>query len=209
MRGWYRRWRTLIGEMWRFSVVGIANIGVNFVVFNLLVLLLFTGSELKANVVATVIATTSSYLMNRGWTFRHRRTSRIPREYVLFFVFNGLALGIELAVMGAAKYGFGLTALWALNLAKVLGLGLGTVFRFWTYRTFVFHGASSRRTADTTPAQEPTADQHEPAAHEPAAHEHESTAHEVAAPQVAAPRTVGADGAAIAPACPPTEGPRA
>jgi putative flippase GtrA len=140
VRAWdRRRWRRLISEAWRFGVVGAANIVVNFVVFNALVLVLFAGSELKANVVATVVATTSSYLMNRGWTFRHRKTSRISREYVLFFAFNAAGLGIELAVMGAAKYGLGWTALWALNLAKAFGLGLGTIFRFWTYRTFVFH----------------------------------------------------------------------
>lgn len=140
MRVWYRRWRTVIGEAWRFGVVGAANVVINFVVFNALALTLFPNGELKANVVATAFATTTSYLMNRGWTFRHRRTSRIPREYVLFVGFNVAGLAIELAVMGAAKYGLGLTALWALNLAKAAGLGLGTVFRFWTYRTFVFAG---------------------------------------------------------------------
>lgn len=134
------RWRTLIGEAWRFSLVGIANVAINFVVFNALALTLFPSAELKANVVATAFATTTSYLMNRGWTFRHRKTSRIPREYVLFFAFNAGGLAIELAVMGLAKYGLGLTTLWALNLAKLAGLSVGTVFRFWTYRTFVFAG---------------------------------------------------------------------
>lgn len=150
MRSWYQRWRTLIGEAWRFGLVGGANVAINFVLFNALVIVLFSGSELKANLVATAFATTSSYLMNRSWTFRHRRTSRIPLEYVLFFVFNAAALTIELAVMGLAKYGLGLTALWALNLAKLLGLGLGTVFRFWTYRTFVFAGrpAAAQAPAD-------------------------------------------------------------
>jgi putative flippase GtrA len=140
VRVWYHRWRRLIGEAWRFGIVGTANIGINFVVFNALALTLFPSGELKANIVATAFATTTSYLMNRGWTFRHRKTSRIPREYVLFFVFNAVGLGIELAVMGAAKYGLGLTSLLALNLAKATGLGLGTVFRFWTYRSFVFAG---------------------------------------------------------------------
>jgi putative flippase GtrA len=149
VRGWYRRWRTLIGEAWRFGIVGAANVVINFVVFNALALTLFPGGELKANIVATAFATTTSYLMNRGWTFRHRKTSRIPREYVLFFAFNAAALGIELGVMGAAKYGLGLTTLWALNLAKAGGLGLGTVFRFWTYRSFVFAGEP----ANPKPAQ--------------------------------------------------------
>lgn len=143
----------MIGEVWRFGIVGAANVVINFVVFNALALTLFPGGELKANIVATAIATTTSYLMNRGWTFRHRRTSRIPREYVLFFLFNAAGLAIELAVMGAAKYGLGLTALWALNLAKAFGLGLGTVFRFWTYRTFVFAGRSEHALAQSAPAQ--------------------------------------------------------
>ena len=121
-------------------MVGATNVLINFVVFNALALTLFPGGELKANIVATAFATTTSYLMNRGWTFRHRKTSRVTREYVLFFVFNAAGLAIELAVMGAAKYGLGLAGLWALNLAKMAGLGLGTVFRFWTYRTFVFAG---------------------------------------------------------------------
>lgn len=154
MRAWYRRWRTLIGEAWRFGIVGAANVVINFVVFNALSLTLFPGGELKANIVATAVATTTSYLMNRGWTFRHRKTSRIPREYVLFFVFNAAALAIELGVMGAAKYGLGLTTLWALNLAKAAGLGLGTVFRFWTYRSFVFAGEPAPA---TDPARAPAA----------------------------------------------------
>jgi len=154
VRAWYDRWRRLIGEAWRFGVVGAANVGVNFVAFNALALTLFPDGELKANIVATAIATTSSYLMNRGWTFRHRKTSRISREYVLFFLFNALGLAIELAVMGAVKYGLGLTSLLALNLAKAAGLGLGTVFRFWTYRAFVFAGQAVLAPA-ATPAATP------------------------------------------------------
>jgi putative flippase GtrA len=134
------RWRTLIGEAWRFGIVGATNVAINFVVFNALALTLFPNGELKANVVATAVATTTSYLMNRAWTFRHRKTSRIRREYVLFFLFNAAGLAIELSVMGLAKYGLGLTSLLALNLAKAGGLGVATVFRFWTYRTFVFAG---------------------------------------------------------------------
>jgi putative flippase GtrA len=138
VRAWYRRWQTLLGEAWRFGLVGGTNVLINFLLFNALAMTWFSDSELKANVVATAFATTSSYLMNRAWTFRHRKTTRVSREYVLFFLFNGIGLGIELAVMGLVKYGLGLTALWAINMAKLGGLGLGTVFRFWTYRTFVF-----------------------------------------------------------------------
>lgn len=183
-RGLYRRGRTLIGEAWRFGLVGGINVLINFVVFNALVIVLLSGSELKANVIATAFATTTSYLMNRGWTFRHRRTSRIPREYVLYFTFNALALGIELAVMGAAKYGLSVTALWALNLAKVCGLGLGTVFRFWTYRTFVFAGKPA-----PTPAAQPPA----PAAQTPAPAARLETTVTPARPSTAEPLAAAAE----------------
>ncbi|HET8661449.1 MAG TPA: GtrA family protein [Micromonosporaceae bacterium] len=132
------RFRRLIHEALKFGAVGGINAVINFAVFNALILTLFAQSQLKANVIATVVATTASYLMNRHWTFRHRSRSAMHREYVLFFLLNGVGLVIELAVLGAAKYGFALTSILALNIAKIIGVGFGTVFRFWAYRSFVF-----------------------------------------------------------------------
>ncbi len=136
------RFRAVLGEFMKFGVVGAINLVVNFLVFLALATTVFAGGELKANVVAFIVATTSSYLMNRHWTFRHRPRSTRRREYALFFLFNVAGLAIELAVMGLAKYGLGMKTLVPLTIAKAIGIGLGTIFRFYTYRTFVF---SSRR----------------------------------------------------------------
>jgi hypothetical protein len=57
---------------------------------------------------------------------------------VLFFLFNAAGLVIELGILGIAKYGLGFDSLLALNVVKTIGLVLGMVFRFWSYRTFVF-----------------------------------------------------------------------
>ena len=57
---------------------------------------------------------------------------------MLFLAFNAIGMVIELAVLGITKYWFGLTSVFALNVAVFVGLGLGTVFRFFTYRRFVF-----------------------------------------------------------------------
>jgi putative flippase GtrA len=132
------RWQKLIREAAKFGIVGGVNFAINFAVFNALVLTVMRGGELKANVIATVIATTTSYLMNRHWTYRDRPKASMRREYVLFFLFNGIGLGIELGVLGAFKYGLGLESLLALNVAKFGGQVFGTIFRFWSYRTFVF-----------------------------------------------------------------------
>ncbi|WP_308167296.1 GtrA family protein [Catellatospora tritici] len=132
------RLRRLGPEALKFAVVGGINTLVNFVVLNVMVLTIFPNGELKANVVATVVAMVTSYLMNRHWTYKDRPKDGVTREFVMFVIFNAAGLAIELAIMGATKYALGLTSLFALNVAKFFGLGLGTIFRFFTYRTFVF-----------------------------------------------------------------------
>lgn len=146
------RWHKFAHEVVKFGLVGGANTVINFVVFNALVLTVLGHGQLKANVVATLVATTASYFMNRHWTYRDRPKSALRREYLLFFVFNAAGLAIELAVLGLAKYGLGLTGLLALNIAKFGGLALGTLFRFWSYRTFVFRLAPAAAVPAADPA---------------------------------------------------------
>lgn len=141
------RLRKLGPEALKFAAVGGLNTIINFVVLNVLIITVFTNGQLKANVVATAVATLASYLMNRHWTYRDRPNNAITREFTLFLVFNAAGLAIELAIMGMTKYWFGLTGLLAINAAKVIGLGLGTVFRFFTYRTFVFAPAPNAAAA--------------------------------------------------------------
>jgi putative flippase GtrA len=135
------RWRKLAHEASKFGAIGAVNTVINYAVFNVLVLTVFTNGQLKANVAATVVATTSSYFMNRHWTYRDRPKSTLRREYVLFFVLNLAGMMIELGVLALAKYGLGVTGLVGLNVAKAAATGLGMVFRFWTYRTVVFRAA--------------------------------------------------------------------
>jgi len=153
-----QRWQKFIHEALKFGIVGGLNTVVNFAVFNLLILTIFATGQLKANVAATVVATTTSYFMNRHWTYRDRPKSAIRREYVLFFAFNAAGLVIELAVLGLFKYGLGLTSVLALNIAKAGGIGLGTVFRFWSYRTFVFRPEVATGIAVAPQPREPLPD---------------------------------------------------
>jgi putative flippase GtrA len=132
------RWQKFIREAFKFGAVGGINTILNYALFNDLVLTVLGNGQLKATVIATVVATTSSYFMNRHWTFRDRSKSAMRREYVLFFLFNAAGLVIELGILAVAKYGLGFDSLLALNVVKTIGLVLGMVFRFWSYRTFVF-----------------------------------------------------------------------
>jgi putative flippase GtrA len=134
VRSFVDRWHMLIREMTKFGIIGVVNMVVDFAVWNAL----FFIGPIKAQVVATIVAATSSYFMNRHWTFRHRARSGLRREYVLFFIFNAIGLAITGGVLGLAKYGFGVEEQLALNLVKFVGIGAATVFRFWAYHKWVF-----------------------------------------------------------------------
>lgn len=153
------RWQKFVHEAFKFGVVGGINTVINYAVFNALALTVFVDGQLKAAVVATLVATLTSYLMNRHWTYRDRPKSALRREYALFFLFNATGLAIELGVLALAKYGLGFTGLLALNIAKTAGVGLATLFRFWSYRTFVFrpHAPATTAAVGPPPAPAPSA----------------------------------------------------
>jgi hypothetical protein len=139
----YGRARELIHEVMKFGAVGLIALVVDIGLFNLL---RYAGGEgpfydkpLTAKVISVVVATTVSYIGNRFWTFRDRGRTTFMREYVLFFVLNGIAMCIALACLWFTHYALGLTSPIADNIsANVIGLGLGTLFRFWSYRRWVF-----------------------------------------------------------------------
>jgi putative flippase GtrA len=145
------RWQKFLHEAFKFGIVGGINAIINYAVFNALALTVLRDGQLKATVIATIVATISSYFMNRHWTYRDRPKSALRRETTLFFLFNATGLVIEVGVLAVAKYGFGLTGLLALNLAKTFGVLLATLFRFWSYRTFVFQPAPAADAYAATP----------------------------------------------------------
>lgn len=133
-------------EAGKFGTVGAINTVLDFAVLNALVFGLGLA-PLRSKVLSTVVSATSAYLMNRHWTFRHRDRQDVRREYLLFFAFNAVGLGINLVVIGAVRYGLDLDSGLALNLANVVGIGTATVFRFWSYRRFVWTKPDAVETA--------------------------------------------------------------
>jgi putative flippase GtrA len=133
----YRRWRMLVHELTKFGIVGAFNTALDFGVANFLHVGLHTNQYL-AKTVSVTIAATSSYFMNRYWTFRHRARTGIGREYALFFVLNGVGLVIALACIWLVTGPLGRSGVLWFNVAQVLGLLLGMLFRFTTYKRWVF-----------------------------------------------------------------------
>ena len=51
---------------------------------------------------------------------------------------EALRSGISAVVLAFSHYTLGFTSVLADNIATVVGIGLGTLFRFWAYRKIVF-----------------------------------------------------------------------
>ncbi|WP_431922937.1 GtrA family protein [Micromonospora wenchangensis] len=150
------RFGHLLRELSKFATVGGVAFLVDFALFNYLTL--GRGVEpVTARVVSTVIAATVAFVGNRFWTWRHRVRSNPAREYALFFFFNAVGLGIAVACLAGSRYGLG--SIWpgvfrtplADNIASyVVGTALGTLFRFWSYRRFVFVEAGTPVVTEAT-----------------------------------------------------------
>ena len=137
-RGVGGRLRGLLREAAKFGAVGAVGFLVNVVVFNVC-MHSFQLAPIRSGILAQALAIATNYVGNRYWTYRHADKHRVPRETSLFFLFSGIALVLENGVLALSHYGLGYTSALADNVAKnVIGLGLGTAFRFWSYRTWVF-----------------------------------------------------------------------
>ncbi|MDJ0380647.1 GtrA family protein [Streptomyces sp. G-G2] len=131
------RFRAIGREVLKFGAVGGLGVLVNFGVFNLL---RHTTdlAVVRASVIAIIVAIISNYIGFRYFTYRDRDRGGRRREMTLFVAFSLIGMIIESGVLYAATYGFGWDSNLQSNLFKFLGMGVATVFRFWSYRTWVF-----------------------------------------------------------------------
>jgi putative flippase GtrA len=138
----YQRFRLLIHEGSKFLVIG----GVGFVVAigGADILHFDVGlGKYTSITIATVAATVVTFLGNRHWTFRHREGKGASHESVMFFVLNGVGLLMQYACIGLIQDAMGLEGKFWFNFANLLGTAIGTVFRFWSYRRWVWHAQPS------------------------------------------------------------------
>lgn len=132
----------------RFGTIGLLAFVVDVGSFNLLRHVLDVG-PLTAKTVSVTLATTFAFFGNKTWTFDERGQRRVGTAYALFFVLNGAALLISLACLAFSSYVLGLRSPLAENIStNVIGVGLGTLFRFWAYQRWVFP-----QVPDSTPEQ--------------------------------------------------------
>jgi putative flippase GtrA len=151
--------RKLIAQLARFGAVGAVGFVVDIGVFNLLRLTVLSPDAVDhgpflAKVISTSLAIVVNWIGNRYWTFGEERRTRALREGIEFAVVSVGGMLIGLACLWISREILGYTSLLADNISSnVVGLALGTVFRFALYRFWVFNPARTSR-------------QPEPSAHE-------------------------------------------
>lgn len=146
-----RRFGDLLREVSKFGAVGVVNLALDISVFNLLRVAVVSEKPLTAKAISMSLAATSSYFMNRHWTWRDRARTGVRREYVLFMVLSAIGLGLTEACLAISHYLLGFHSVLADNIsANGVGLVIGMAWRFWSFRQWVF--------LPVEPAAEATAD---------------------------------------------------
>jgi putative flippase GtrA len=132
-----KRFAELIPELAKFGLVGLAGAVVDLGGAAYLHGALGVGPMISKGLSLTA-ATIVTYLGSRFWTFRHRMNQALLREGVLFAALNLAGLAIAECVIAFVTYGLDMKGTLAYNAASVAGTGLGTIFRYFSYKRWVF-----------------------------------------------------------------------
>jgi putative flippase GtrA len=136
--------RLLLTQLTRFGMVGAVGLVLDVAIFNALRLTVLSPEELHegpviAKVISTTVAIAANWIGNRYWTFGQSRRTAAVREGLEFLAVSIGGMLIGLGCLWLSHYVFGFTSLLADNIAtNVVGLALGTAFRFTLYKWWVF-----------------------------------------------------------------------
>jgi putative flippase GtrA len=128
-------WRILLKEVAAFGMVGAFALVIDLGIFAWLA----PAGALKAKIASTFVSTLFAYFGNRHLSFSHRARTGLARETSFFFAINAVVLVISLLILALFVYplhfAHGSPVVFAVNVCTI---GLGTIFRFWAYKRFVF-----------------------------------------------------------------------
>jgi putative flippase GtrA len=146
--------RRLITQLARFGLVGTVGFVIDVGVFNLLRATVLEPSTIAegpfiAKIISTTLAIAANYVGNRYWTFGATKRSTVFREGLEFVAVSVGGMLIALGCLWVSHYLLGFTSVLADNISSnMIGLALGTAFRFTFYRYWVFHPDRERPLRD-------------------------------------------------------------
>ncbi|GAB3709300.1 GtrA family protein [Amycolatopsis oliviviridis] len=140
-------------ELLRFAVVGGASFVITMTINYGLKFTVLTDKPVTALMIGVLVATVFSYVANREWSFRFRGGRERTHEAALFFLLSAIALGLNALPQLISRHVLDLeqphVGLLTQEIADfvsgvVIGTLLGTVFRWWSFKKWVFPVADAR-----------------------------------------------------------------
>lgn len=134
-------------ELVKFAVVGGTTWLIDTAIFLGLKATVLETKPLTAKIIAVLVATIVSYVLNRKWSFRTRGGRGRQHEALLFFFVSGIGVAVYAAPLAISRYVLHLQVPLVSLLTQevsdfvsgqILGTLVGMAFRWWAFRRFVF-----------------------------------------------------------------------
>ena len=146
-------------ELVKFALVGGSTWIIDTAVFLGLKSTVLVEKPLTAKIIAVLVATIVSYVLNREWSFRTRGGRERHHEALLFFLVSGVGVAVYSAPLAVSRYVLHLqvpvVSLLGQEIAdfvsgQIVGTLVGMAFRWWAFRRFVFPDQDARRKVSTS-----------------------------------------------------------
>lgn len=150
-------------ELLKFALVGGTTFVIDTAVFYLLKDTILTAKPVTAKVIAVLVATIVSYVLNREWSFRTRGGRERHHEAALFFLVSGIGIVLNAAPLYVSRYFLHLQVptvslltqeIADFTSAQIVGTLIAMVFRWWAFRKYVFPDENGRARAGSVSTDE-------------------------------------------------------
>ena len=141
----------IVHQFVKYAMVGILNVCVHVVIFNLLVL---TGmATLGANALAFFVASINSFVWNKRWAFRDGRRNAVVRQYLVFLFFTVVGLALHTGAFSLLLVPLDPHGTLGKNVALLLALPVSVIWNFTCYKLWTFTPDQRSRSEPSAPAR--------------------------------------------------------
>ena len=125
----------------KFGLVGATSTIINFVVLNVMLIVLHQGKYASATV-AFLVSVVNGYVWNKRWTFREAQEKAAHTQFTQFLLVNLVGLGLDLLfiklISVPLERDFHLSLVKATNIAQLFATAVVVFWNFFANRLWTF-----------------------------------------------------------------------